>query len=271
MHTPIEAPDDDIAATPDAPKDSRHQNRRYAAMLKNLDDNVGRVLAYLDKTDDPLRKGCKLAQNTVFVFTSDNGGLGGYRAAGIAGGQEVTNQAPLRSGKGSLHEGGIRVPLVVRWPGKVRSSAVDATPLQSLDLYPTFASLAGVKLQGESALDGIDLSGRLRPEPGDVAERALFWHFPAYLQANAKQGTWRTTPATCIRRGNLKAIYWFETRTWSLFDLGADLNEATDLAATRPDDLRPLAAELRRWLASTNAALPREKNGELVPLPELPN
>lgn len=271
VHTPIEAPADDFAATPAAPEGSRHQNRRYAAMLKNLDDNVGRVLAYLDETDDPLRKGQKLSANTVFVFTSDNGGLGGYRAAGVPGGTEVTNQTPLRSGKGSLHEGGIRVPFIVRWPGKVRPATVDETPLQSIDLYPTFASIAGTSLTKESKLDGVDLSGRLRPNPADVPERALLWHFPGYLQANGKQGTWRTTPAACIRRGNLKAIYWFETRQWSLFDLATDLSESTNLAPSRPDDLRPLAAELRTWLATTNAPLPRQKTGTTVPLPTPPN
>jgi arylsulfatase A-like enzyme len=270
VHTPIEAPDADVAATPKAPADSRHHNRRYAAMLKNLDDNFGRVMKFLAETEDPQRVGQKLLANTLVVFTSDNGGLGGYRDAGIAGGTEVTNQHPLRSGKGSMFEGGTRVPFIVRWDGHVAAAAIDATPLQSFDLYPTFASIAAAPLPKQQALDGLDLSKRLQPKPEPVAERPLFWHFPGYLEANAKLGSWRTTPAASVRVGDLKAVYWFESRTWSLFDLRADLSESHDLCASRPDDLRELAQRLRTWLQQTNAPLPRELDGAAVPLPALP-
>lgn len=270
VHTPIAAPPGDLAATAPARAGSRHRHHRYAAMMKNLDDNCGRVIKFLTENDDPLRPGQKLLANTLLVFTSDNGGLGGYQAAGIGGGQEITNQLPLRSGKGSMHEGGTRVPFIVRWDGKVRSGAVDATQLQSLDLYPTFAAVAGAKLADDYELDGADLSPRWQLQPGTVTERALFWHFPGYLQANGKKGTWRTTPASTIRRGDLKAMFWFETRTWSLFDLAADLGEANDLASERPAELRALAGELRDWLAATNAVMPREVGGGPVALPDLP-
>ena len=125
VHTPIQAPAADLAATPEAPEGSRHKHRRYAAMMKNLDDNVGRVLAFLASAEDPLRPGEKMLANTLVVFTSDNGGLGGYQKAGIGGGQEITEQSPLRSGKGSLHEGGVRVPFIVRWDGRVTAGGVD--------------------------------------------------------------------------------------------------------------------------------------------------
>jgi len=270
VHTPIAAPKQDVAATEPAAADSRHQHRRYAAMMKNLDDNCGRVLKFLTETDDPVRPGQKLLANTVVVFTSDNGGLGGYQAAGIGGGQEITNQLPLRSGKGSMHEGGTRVPFIVRWDGKVRANEVDPTQLQSLDLYPTFAAVAGAKLADDYVLDGVDLSGRWQQQPAAVAERALFWHFPGYLQANGKKGTWRTTPASTIRRGDLKAMFWFETRTWSLFDLAADIGEAKNLARERPAQLRALAGELRDWLAATKAVMPSEVGGDPVALPDVP-
>jgi arylsulfatase A-like enzyme len=270
VHTPIAAPPADVAATPKADADSRHRHRRYAAMMKNLDDNCGRVIKFLAETADPMREGEKLLANTLIVFTSDNGGLGGYRAAGIRGGQEITNQLPLRSGKGSMHEGGVRVPFIARWDGKVPAGSVDTTQLQSLDLYPTFAAIAGAKLPADHALDGVDLSGRLQTEPEAVAERALFWHFPGYLQANGKAGTWRTTPAASVRRGDLKAMFWFETRTWSMFDLAADIGESNNLASSRPDELRALAAELRAWLAKTSAPMPSEVGGGPVALPDLP-
>lgn len=267
VHTPIQAPQADIEATPLPSPDARHRHRKYAAMMKNLDDNVGRVMAFLAATDDPLRPGQKMIANTMVVFSSDNGGLGGYRKAGIEGGQEITDQTPLRSGKGSLHEGGIRVPFVVRWDGKVAAGAVDDTPLQLFDLYPTFVSVAGGKLPVDHALDGIDLSSRLSASPESIAPRSLFWHFPGYLQANGKLGTWRTTPAAAIRSGDLKAMFWFEDRRWTLYDLAADLNESRDLSQDRPEDLKRLATELRTWLQRTNAPMPRQKNGPAVPLP----
>jgi len=270
VHTPIEAPTDDVAATPKAASASRHQHRRYAAMLKNLDDNCGRVVKFLAATDDPLRVGQKMLANTLIVFASDNGGLGGYREAGIAGGSEITNQLPLRAGKGSLFEGGTRVPFIVRWQDKVKAGAVDPTLLQTFDLYPTFASIAGASLPSGHVLDGVDVSGRLCTAPQPVAERALFWHFPGYLEANAKQGTWRTTPAASVRRGDLKAIFWFETRTWSVFDLAADIGEAQNLASSRPELLRPLAAELRAWLLATKAPMPHAIGGGPVAAPSVP-
>jgi hypothetical protein len=110
----------------------------------------------------------------------------------------------------------------------------------------------------------------LQTEPEAVAERALFWHFPGYLQANGKAGTWRTTPAASVRRGDLKAMFWFETRTWSMFDLAADIGESNNLASSRPDELRALAAELRAWLAKTSAPMPSEVGGGPVALPDLP-
>jgi arylsulfatase A-like enzyme len=270
VHTPIEAPAADIEATPTAEPGLRHRNRRYAAMLKNLDDNCGRVFTYLAETDDPLRPGQKLLANTLVVFTSDNGGLGGYRQAGIGGGTEVTNQLPLRAGKGSLFEGGTRVPFIVRWDGKVKPGQVDMTPLQSLDLYPTFASIAHAGLDGQHIPDGVDLSGRFCMEPKPVAARSLFWHFPGYLEASGKKGTWRTTPAASMRRGDLKVVYWFETRTWSLFDLAADINEAHDLASSSPNELRKLAKELRAWMLRTKAPMPHVIGGGPVALPGVP-
>jgi len=267
VHTPIEAPASDLAETPEAEPGLRHRNRRYAAMLKNLDDNVGRVIEFLSEHEDPVRPGQRMLANTLILFTSDNGGLGGYHDAGIKGGQEITNQLPLRSGKGSLHEGGIRVPFIARWDGRVPAGATDPTPLQSLDLYPTLAALAGAALPDDQPVDGADLSVRFRAQPGAVAERALFWHFPGYLQANGRRGTWRTTPGSVVQRGDLKAIFWFETRRWSLYDLAADLNEAADLADERPEALRALAGELREWLRATDAPMPRQPGGGPVALP----
>lgn len=270
VHTPIQAPAADIASTPAPAPDSRHRHRRYAAMMKNLDDNVGRVLACLEDADDPLRAGQKMLANTLIVFTSDNGGLGGYQKAGIGGGQEITEQSPLRSGKGSLHEGGVRVPFIVRWDGRVAAGGVDATPVQLFDLYPTLARLAADYLPPEQVQDGVDLSERWLSPDAVLEARSLFWHFPGYLQANSKQGTWRTTPVSVVRAGDLKAMFWYETRTWALYDLASDVNEANDLAAARPEELRELAAQLCAWLRRTDAPMPKEKGGAPVEPPSVP-
>jgi len=270
VHTPIQAPADDISATPSPPEGSRHRHRRYAAMMKNLDDNVGRVMDFLAGADDPLRPGHRMIENTMVVFTSDNGGLGGYRKAGVDGGQEITEQSPLRSGKGSLHEGGVRVPFIVRWDGRVAAGGVDATPLQLFDLYPTLVAIGGGELPAGHVVDGVDLSARILSGAQEVAPRPLFWHFPGYLEASSKKGSWRTTPVATVRDGALKAMFWFETRSWSLYDLAEDLNEARDLAGERPDELRRLASSLRAWLARTQAPMPREKGGDAVALPTLP-
>ncbi|MFK7741813.1 MAG: sulfatase [Planctomycetota bacterium] len=280
VHTPIQAPQADFDAVGKAPEGSRHSNRRYAAMLKNLDDNVGRVLDFLAATEDPLRPGKMLESNTLVVFASDNGGLGGYARAGVEGGKEVTDQAPLRSGKGSLHDGGVRVPLVVAWPGVV-AKAVDPLPVQLFDLHPTLAAIAGAPVKGGASCDGMDLSRRLldlaggagrgRGDRTQSVDRALFWHFPGYLQASSRLGTWRTTPVSAIRRGSLKAMFFYESRAWSLFDLEADIGEDRNLAAERPAALRKLAVELRAWLKDTEAPMAtRLDDGRLAALPTLP-
>ena len=270
VHTPIQAPAADLEATPAAPEGSRHRNRRYAAMLKNLDDNVGRVLDFLAAAEDPMRAGQKMIENTVIVFTSDNGGLGGYRNAGVGSAPEVTEQSPLRSGKGSLHEGGVRVPFIVRWDGRVAPGGVDATPTQLFDLYPTLVALAGGALPDDHVLDGVDLSPRWLTADAAVPARPLFWHFPGYLEASSRSGTWRTTPVSVVREGDLKAMFWFETRTWALYDLAADINESRDLGPTRPDELRRIAAKLCAWLERTGAPMPRQQGGAAVPQPSVP-
>ncbi|MCA8953490.1 MAG: sulfatase [Planctomycetes bacterium] len=264
VHTPIQTPARDLPTAP-PPADSQHRHVQYCGMLKNLDDNVGRVVAWLEANEDPQWPGHRRIENTLLLFTSDNGGLGGYADAGIAGGQEITNNRPLRSGKGSLHEGGIRVPLIARWDGRVRAGAVDTTPLQSLDLHPTLIALCGGEVPGD--LDGSDLARRFGPEPGDVPERALYWHFPGYLQADGRRGTWRTTPGSVIRRGDHKLIWWYETGTAQLFDLANDLGEDRDLAEQQPERCDELVRELGSWLERTAAPLPRTREGPAVPLP----
>lgn len=263
-HVPIQAPASYVAAFDGVPKGVRHRDQVYAAMLANLDENVGRLLDHLDSTPDPRWTGHALAENTVVVFVSDNGGVGGYVDAGVSGAEEITHNYPLRSGKGSIYEGGIRVPMAVRWTGTVMS-AIESTPVFVTDLLPTIAELAGAQI---GSTDGISLVPLLAG--GFVSERSLFWHFPCYLEADAAAGTWRSTPCSAIRRGDWKLVFWYETRTVQLFDLAVDIGENVNVASTHFSLASSMISELRDWLVATGAALPRAKGTTIeVPLPSM--
>lgn len=212
----------------------------YAAMVRSLDDSVGRIIATLARLG--------LRENTLVVFSSDNGGHG-----------EHTTMRPLRGAKGTLFEGGLRQPMIVNWPGRVPGGRTDATPVLGIDLVPTFAGLARARLPASQVLDGVDLSG-LFTGSGKLLPRALFWHFPVYIQGTANSAsTWRATPATVMRFGNYKLFEQFEYRRLELFDLGADLGETNDLAARYPALVRDLHARMMRWRQSVGAPLPTSR------------
>lgn len=204
----------------------------YAAMVEAMDLAVGRVLKKLDDLG--------LAENTLVLFTSDNGGLSTSEGW-------PTSNLPLRGGKGWMYEGGIREPLIVRWPAKIAPGSVSAEPVSSPDYFPTFLEAAGVEKPAGLRLDGASLipvfSG------GRLPERSLYWHYPHY-------GNQGGAPASAIRKGNYKLIHWFEDDQVELFDLAADLGETTDLAASRPDLTESLGAELKSWLAEVDAKYP---------------
>jgi arylsulfatase A-like enzyme len=181
--------------------------------------------------------------------TSDNGGLG-----------SVTNRAPLRGCKGTLDEGGIRVPLLVRWRGHVTPGVCDV-PVHHVDLFPTLAALTGAPLPPGVELDGEDLSPLLlRGET--LPPRALFWHFPAYLEGKSDRFQhFRTVPGGAVRRADWKLIEYFEPRPdgspWiELYDLRTDPRETNDLAPSEPERAVALRAELAAWRDRTGAAVP---------------
>lgn len=211
----------------------------YAAMLESVDQSVGRVLAKLEELG--------LLDNTIVLFSSDNGGVG------------YNTNLPLRGGKGMLYEGGVRVPLVVRWPGKTPVGKTTDEPTVTVDFYPTFLELAGGKAKVGYPLDGVSLVPVFKDAQHHI-RRDLFWHFPCYLEDGKKGGAgFRTTPASSIRSENLKLIEFFETGKLELYDLAADLGQKNDLAAQRPDDVRELHRRLVAWRQSLNAALPTPK------------
>ncbi|VTT97061.1 aryl-sulfate sulfohydrolase : Arylsulfatase A family protein OS=Singulisphaera acidiphila (strain ATCC BAA-1392 / DSM 18658 / VKM B-2454 / MOB10) GN=Sinac_0942 PE=4 SV=1: Sulfatase [Gemmataceae bacterium] len=245
VHSPFQAKPELIEKFKAVPAAGGHRDPTYAAMIASVDESVGRVLKTLDDL--------KLADDTVVIFSSDNGGVGGYVREGIKKAGDVTDNAPLRSGKGSLYEGGVRVPWVVRWPGKVPAGTTD-TPVISVDVLPTLASLAGAKLPANQPLDGASLVECFTSGGKAAPARDLFWHFPGYLGAG--QGQWRTTPAGAIRSGNWKLIEFFETGTLELYDLAADVSQKTNLAEKEPERAKELHAKLVSWRKAVGAPMP---------------
>ena len=210
-----------------------HQNADYAAMIETLDENVGRIMAHLEK------KG--LAGRTLLVFTSDNGGyVNQYK------GQQVTSNAPLRSGKGSLYEGGVRVPLIAFWAGVTPRGAVIETPVISMDLFRTFAAVAGAS--GETGVDGENLLPLLRDPRVRLDREALFFHYPHYYPT--------TTPVSAVRAGDWKLLEYFEDDHVELYNLQADPGERDDLAQREPAHAARLREKLHAWRRSVGAQLP---------------
>jgi arylsulfatase A len=212
----------------------------YAAMMETLDDCVGRI-------DDRLRA-LGLAERTVFIFTSDNGGLHVPELAE----DPPTRNDPFRAGKGFLYEGGLRVPLIVRWPGRIPAGRTLREPVIHMDLVPTILELAG--LPAAEGLDGASfaaaLTGGTAPEAPTVPEgsegRALFWHFPHYTNQGSR-------PGGAILEGRWKLIEHYEDGRAELFDLSADPGESNDLSGSRPDRARAMREKLAAWRRSVGA------------------
>ena len=251
VHTPIEGKPELIRKYAAKPPVGGHANPDYAAMVEALDTNVGRVLDALDELD--------LAGNTVVIFYSDNGGVGGYRAAGVNA-KDLTDNAPLRGGKGMLYEGGVRVPLIVRHPGRARAGGLSSLPVMCVDFFPTLLELAGLPPETAREIDGTSFAGEILGRPAAGERPPIYWHFPGYLEAGGpKAGSWRTTPAGAIRQGRYKLIELFETGAVELYDLERDVGERRNLAAADPETARRLAATLAAWRARLKAPMPAFK------------
>ena len=248
VHSPWQGKKELVEKYKHHPPVGGHRNPTYAAMIETLDTGVGRILETLDILD--------LTDNTLVIFYSDNGGVGGYREAGVRGGKNITSQAPLRGGKGMLYEGGIRVPMIVRWPGVVEPGSTCDTPITSVDFLPTLAEIAGAKASKEQ--DGVSFVGLLK---GNAIDRdAIYWHFPGYLQASEEEGTWRTTPCGAIRSGPWKLIEFFEDGETELYNVQNDIGETKNLTDQFPEKVAELHAKLQAWRAKVQAPMPKPKS-----------
>ncbi len=247
VHSPYQAKDATMTRFDGKPPAGGHKSPVYAAMLSSLDDSVGRVVARLDELG--------LSPNTLVVFTSDNGGVGGYVAAGVKTKEGITDNAPLRGGKGMLYEGGVRVPFIFRWPGHIQAQTLCDEPILSVDLFPTLLALSGAPAPEHQPLDGLSLvplfdsGGSAR-----LARDALYWHFPGYLGSGPN--IWRTTPAGAIRVGDDKLIEFFEDGRRELYNLRDDPGERRDLAKEQPERVRDLHAKLAAWRQRVGAPMP---------------
>ena len=219
-----------------AANNDRRDDPACAATIEAVDQNVGRIMEHLTQL--------KLSDNTVVIFTSDNGGTQQYTP-------------PLRGGKGELYEGGIRVPLVITGPGVKKLGSKCDAPLSSVDYYPTLLELAGIKPPERQTLDGVSLVSLIHGAP-TVERKRLFWHFPCYVG--------RATPSSAIREGDFKLIEFFEGRgRVELFNLKNDPNEEKNLATMMPDKAAALSMTLRAWQKETNASMPSGPNTKYDP------
>jgi arylsulfatase A-like enzyme len=221
------------------PRDVRlvQEHAVYAGMVEAMDLAVGKVLAKLDEL--------QLSENTLVIFTSDNGGLS------TSEGWPTSNE-PLRAGKGWLYEGGIRTPFLVRWPARIKPGQTIDTPVSSPDLFPTLLDAIGSEPEPDQTLDGISLLRSLRGE--SIPERPLYWHYPHY-------GNQGGAPGAAIRRGPWKLISWYEDQRVELFHLPSDLGEQRDRSAEEPQLVADLQAELRQWQARIQAKMPSSNPG----------
>ncbi|MBB6326618.1 arylsulfatase A-like enzyme [Algoriphagus iocasae] len=223
-------------------------NAEYATMVENLDRNIGLLINTLKRNHQ--------LENTILIFVSDNGGLKG-----------ITDQQPLRSGKGSYYEGGIRVPFFFLWKGKIQAGTNEHTPITNLDIFPTILEAAEIK--EEYSLDGESLIPLLTQNK-ELGERPLFWHFPIYLEAykygqnETRDPIFRTRPGSVVRIGNWKLHYYFENQEVELYDLENDISETKDLSTIEVAKKEELMELLSNWWKETNAPIPSTKNPEFV-------
>ncbi|OVE81282.1 aryl-sulfate sulfohydrolase [bacterium M21] len=247
VHTPLQAVPEMVKIYQDVPG----IHAVYASMIEKMDESIGKIINELDRLN--------LKENTMILFCSDNGGI-----------SKVSKQKPYRAGKGSYFEGGIREPMFVRWPAKVKAGSRCDVPVIGLDFFPTFIKAAGLEKPTDKILDGVSLMPLLT-QSGTLPKRALYWHFPVYLQkyAGAEDEShdvhFRTRPGSAIRLGKWKLHEYFEDGRLELYNLEADINERRNLATEMPEKAKELHAMLKKWRAEVKAPVPTQLNPKYDP------
>ena len=206
----------------------------YSGMVQSVDESVGRVMAKLEELG--------VADNTVVIFMSDNGGLSTVAREG------PTSNLPLRAGKGWLYEGGIREPMIIKWPGVVKPGSLCSEPVTSTDFYPTMLEMAGLPLRPKQHVDGVSLVPLLKGK-GKLKRKAIYWHYPHYHGSGNR-------PSGAVRAGDYKLIEWYENGAVELYNLRDDISEKNDLAKKMPEKATELRSMLRKWRGQVKAKMP---------------
>lgn len=261
VHTPIQAKNALVNKYEHKKGDGCHNHPEYAAMVESVDNSVGGIKRTLETLG--------LSENTIMIFFSDNGGHGTY-----------TCQKPLRGGKGMFYEGGIRVPMFAYWPKNIKGGSQCDIPVIGIDFYPTFLDLAGVKPPENYPLDGTSIVPLLQGETS-LDRKAIYWHFPAYLQSyeglrdESRDSLFRTRPVSVIREGDWKLFMYHEewvldggrqnidaNNAIELYNLNEDIGEAKNLASVEKEKRANLLDQLLLWQDKINAPIPTTKNKE---------
>ncbi|NNE00040.1 MAG: sulfatase-like hydrolase/transferase, partial [Pirellulaceae bacterium] len=225
----------------------KQDNVEFAAMVESVDQSLGRVLMKL--------KELGIEENTIVIFFSDNGGMAAMNVGNpkrIVANENVdkaysTSCLPLRGAKGWLYEGGIRVPLIIKWPGKGQVGTTCSTPVSSIDFFPTIMNMIGKGDEVSTDVDGVNIAPLVQGETID--DRAIYWHFPHYSNHGMH------SPGGAIRTGKYKLLEYFENGTVQLFDLENDIGEQNDLSAIQAERTQELKNKLHRWRRTVNAQM----------------
>lgn len=245
VHTPLQGQPELVEKYENKPRGQLHDSPVMAAMIESVDQGVGRLVRKLDQLG--------LTERTAIVFSSDNGGYG-----------PATSMHPLKGYKGTYYEGGIREPFFVKWPGVVEPGSRCEVPITGVDLYPTLCAITGAEMPADQPRDGVNLMPLLTGN-GSIDERALFWHFPAYLQSYSRTDQqrdplYRSRPCSIVRSGPWKLHEYFEQGDLELYHLGDDIGEQNNLAEQRPEKTQELREMLVQWRESIGAPVPTEPN-----------
>lgn len=261
VHTPIQAKENITEKYQEKDGEGCHNQAEYAAMIESVDESVARINHTLEELN--------LSENTILIFFSDNGGHGTY-----------TCQKPLRGGKGMYYEGGIREPMFVYWPGKIKAGSSCDEPVIGTDFYPTFLELAGAPKPEKYILDGLSIAPLFMGEK-TIQRDAMFWHFPGYLEAykgltdESRDPVFRTRPVSVIRKGDWKLHLYYEewvldggrknietNNSVELYNIKNDIGESKNLCNVEIEKRNELLGELLKWQQEIKASIPREANLE---------
>ena len=243
VHTPIQSKPDYQKKYSNKDSNEFHNRADYAGMIQSLDENIGKILDKIDALN--------LSENTLIIFTSDNGGI-----------RAISNQYPLRAGKGSYYEGGIKVPMIFSWKGKIEAKTESYERVSNLDFYPTIKKLVGYNESID--LDGEDLTPIFKGEK--LKKRELYFHFPVYLEPyrvqldNGTDPLFRTRPGTVIIKDNWKLHHYYEDNKFELYDLEKDVSESENLSEINKEKKNELLIDLNNWRKTNNAPIPSRLN-----------